>query len=318
LSMGKKSVVVGDGDHSALRRLLDGADIVVTTGNGSGPGGDERWPVREVLAADERLIHVSITPFGATGPRRDWRGSNLIAFASSGILTTVGFPGEAPLVPGGPAQLACHLAALNAAAGALLALQSRRRTGRGQLVDISLQEACLWLSPETGMPVFLDDGVHRTRPGNRREVVRPWGLYPAKDGYVSFLIIQPAHWDAMARWIADVTGNDVLLEEVFRDLSVRMQSMELCDEHTEELTRRFTKRELFLEGQRRSIPITPVNTMADLRDDPHLLAARFWLDVEHPKLGTVSMPGPPFRPQPWSMAVQRAPLLGEHTATYLA
>src|SRR5262249_5071227 len=161
-----------------------------------------------------------------------------------------------------------HVTSLYALNAALLALRAVRRTGRGQVVDVSMQECCLSLAPETGVPIFLDDRVHRARPGNRRAVTRPWGLYPCTGGFVSFLAITPAHWKAMADWIAEVTGIDAVLDEAFHDMHVRWEASDFIDDLTEQVTRPSTKSELFVEGQRRGIPITPVNTVADLRTDP--------------------------------------------------
>jgi crotonobetainyl-CoA:carnitine CoA-transferase CaiB-like acyl-CoA transferase len=206
------------------------------------------------------------------------------------------------------------LYALNAA---MLGLRALRRTGRGQVVDLSMQECCLSLAPESGVALFLDDRIHRARPGNRRAVTRPWGLYPCADGFVSFLIIQPAHWKAMACWIAEETGMDTILDEVFHDMGMRWQVSDFIDEATEALTRPKTKLDIFVEGQRRGIPTTPVNTIADLRGDPHLNSAGFWREDEHPVAGTMPTPGAPFRVNRdwWRWA--SAPRLGEHTADYL-
>ena len=192
-------------------------------------------------------------------------------------------------------QFAAHVTSLYAVNAAMLALRGVRHTGRGQVVDISMQECCLSLAPETGVSMFLDDRLRRGRPGNRRAVTRPWGLYPCADGFVSYLVLQPAHWRAMAEWIAEETGMDAVLEEVFMDMRVRWEASDFIDECTEMLTLPRTKLDLFVEGQRRGIPTTPVNTVADLRSDPHLRSAGFWRDEEHPSLGALSGPGAPFR-----------------------
>jgi len=241
-----------------------------------------------------------------------------VAWASSGLAFTFGFPDRPPVAAATPVQFAAHVTSLFAVNAAMLGLRGVRRTGRGQVVDLSIQECCLSLAPETGVPLFLDDRVDRPRPGNRRRVTRPWGLYPCADGYVSFLVIQPAHWNAMATWIAEATGMDTVLDEAFNDMHVRWEVSDFIDELTEQLTTPCTKLELFMEGQRRGIPITPVNTVADLRSDPHLASAGFWRDDEHPVLGTMPSPGAPFRVNHdwWRWA--SAPRLGEHNASVLA
>jgi crotonobetainyl-CoA:carnitine CoA-transferase CaiB-like acyl-CoA transferase len=122
----------------------------------------------------------------------------------------------------------------------------------------------------------------------------------------------------MAEWIAEATGMDAVLDEAFNDMRVRWEVSDFIDDLTEQLTRPRKKLDLFIDGQRRGIPITPVNTVADLRNDPHLRGAGFWRDDEHPVLGTLSGPGAPFRVNHewWHWA--SAPRLGEHTADELS
>jgi crotonobetainyl-CoA:carnitine CoA-transferase CaiB-like acyl-CoA transferase len=305
---GKRSVVAEPGCPE-YERLIASADVVI---------GDVDPVAGAPAPAHERQVVVAVTPFGLTGPRQGWKSSDLVAWASSGIAYTFGFPDRAPVGAAPVVQFAAHVTSLYAVNGAMLALRAARRTGRGQIVDVSMQECCLSLAPETGVSLFLDDRLNRSRPGNRRAVTRPWGLYPCADGYVSFLVIQPAHWRAMARWIAEATGTDAVLDDAFADMAVRWEVSDFIDDLTEQLTRPRTKLELFVEGQRRGIPTTPVNTVADLRNDPHLRSAGFWRDEEHPVLGTLPGPGGPFRVNHdwWQWA--SAPKLGEHTADELA
>jgi crotonobetainyl-CoA:carnitine CoA-transferase CaiB-like acyl-CoA transferase len=317
---GKRSVeldVNAPDDAARLRQLIATADVVVDT---NAPGNLERFGISAdaLLAENPKLIWVSVTPFGRTGPHRDWVGSDLVAWAMSGCLHTTGFPETPPVIPGGPALLACHLASLNAAAGALLALRSRRRTGRGQLVEISIQEACLAVSPEVGAVVFLDDLRPRRRDGNRRANIRPWGLYPARDGWVGLVALQPAHWSALAKWIVEATGNEAAGDPAFDDVITRIGASEAVDLWTEDLTRRMDKADLFVEGQRRGIPITPVNTAADLSTDPHLEAVGYWESVDDPALGKLRVAGAPYRFSRAGWSTGPAPVLGADTEAILS
>lgn len=315
LAMGSKSVVIDPGTddgHRQLSDLLGTADIVVDD-HGPDVLANVGLGYEDVAARNSKVIWVSITPFGLTGPKRNWGTSNLVAWAASGVLYTVGFSDQPPVTPGGPIQMAMHATALNGIVGALMALRVRRTTGRGQLVDLSILEAALAIAPETGVPVFLDDRVHRERTGNRRLLSRPFGLYPCADGYVSILVLMPHHWIAIAQWIHEVTGNETVIEPVFEDVGVRGETMELIDGFTEELTLQMTTLEVFQEGQRRGIPITPVSTVAALRNDPHLEATGFWQETELPAGGTVQIPGAPFRTNADWWHAARAPRLGEHT-----
>lgn len=328
LAMGARSVVVDLGSdaaaggppdeagRAALARLLATADVVI---DDHGPDTLDRLGLGYDTVAETNpgVVWVAITPFGQEGPKRDWASSNLVALASSGILYTVGFEDQPPVVPGGPSQMALQATALNAAMAAALGLRGRKVIGRGQRVDISMAEVCLGLAPETGVPVFLDDKVHRTRSGNRRSLSRPFGLYPCSDGYASILVLMPRHWEAIAEWCHEVCGNESIIDPVFADIGVRGETMELVDSWVEELTTSMTVLEFFQEGQRRGIPITPVNTVESLRSDPHLEAVGFWDSVDLPDGGSAAVPGPPFRDNAGWWRLARAPRLGEHTAEIL-
>ncbi|MEO5901391.1 MAG: CoA transferase [Ilumatobacteraceae bacterium] len=307
-AQGKRSVVAPPGSPE-LERLLASADVVIA---------DVDPALGNPVPAHDGQVFVAITPFGLTGPRREWKGSELVAWASSGIGFTLGFPDRPPVCLATPVQFAAHVTSLYAVNAAMLARRGARRTGRGQVVDISMQECCLSLAPETGVALFLDDRVPRARPGNRRNVTRPWGLYPCADGFISYLIIQPTHWRAMAEWIAEATGMDAVLDEVFADMHVRWEVAEFMDDCTEMLTLPRTKLELFVEGQRRGIPTTPVNTIADLRADPHLQSSGFWREEDHPRLGAIPTPGAPFRVNHDWWHWTSAPTLGQHDETILA
>lgn len=319
LAMGTKSVVIdyrsAEGADQ-LRSLLGTADVVV---DDHGPDELDNWGLGyERTAADNPgVIWVSITSFGRSGPKRDWKLTNLGAWASSGVLYTVGFDDQPPVAPGGPAQLALHSAALNGAISTLLALRVRRVTGRGQLVDLAVNEAALQTSPETGVTVFLDDRVHRVRTGNRRTLTRPFGLYPCSDGYVSIIVAMPRHWEAMAEWMHEAVGIEEAIDPVFADLLVRGETMELIDGWTEELCGSMTRLEFFQEAQRRGIPVTPVNTIEALLNDPHLEAADYWQQSELPGGGEVTIPGAPFRTDRDWWTTSRAPRLGEHSSELL-
>lgn len=314
LAMGCRSVVLDvhdDTDRATLSDLLAGADIVVDDHgvdvlDGLGIG------YETTKASNPGVVWISITPFGLTGPKRSWTSSNLVAWAASGVLYTTGFDDQPPVVPAGPAQMGLHATALNAAIGAIMGLRGRRLTGRGQLVDLALAEVCLAIAPETGVPVFLDDRVHRVRAGNRRTLSRPFGLYPCSDGFVSILVLMPRHWEAIASWIHEACDNESIIDPVFADMAVRGQTMELIDSWVEELTTSMTLLEFFQEGQRRGIPITPVNTVATLAVDPHLDAVDYWRQTELADGTNVRIPGPPFRTNADWWHLQRAPRLGEH------
>ncbi|MFV0524649.1 MAG: CaiB/BaiF CoA transferase family protein [Acidimicrobiales bacterium] len=259
LAMGTRSATVDLGDTAQageLGDLLATADVVVDD-HGAGRLEGLGIGYATVAATNPGVVWAEITPFGPRGPKRDWTSSNLVAWAASGVLYTTGFEDQPPVVPGGPAQLAMHAVGMEAAIGAALGLRARRFTGRGQRVEVSLVEACLSFAPETGVPLLLDDRVHRARTGNRRNLGRPFGLYPCADGYASILVLMPRHWEAIAAWAHEVCGNEAITDPVFADIAVRAETMDLVDAWVEELSTSMTVAELFQEGQRRGDPRHP-------------------------------------------------------------
>mgnify|MGYP001373235834 CR=1 FL=1 len=304
------SLETADG-RDLFRRMVGSADVVYEC---YPPGylAERGIGYDDLRRVKPDIVWVAVTPYGQTGPRRDWAGSDLVGWAAGGVLNGVGDPDRAPAWPASVAQLGYLLAGVNAAAGVLLALRSRRVTGESQFVDISVQEAVAAITPEIGVPAFLDDLIPKERFGNRRRNVAPSGLYACKDGYVAVIIVSPAHWVALAQWIREKVGVEDVTHEVFETIQQRRETAELLEQWTEELTLQYTKQEFFVEGQRRGIAITPVNTVADLLQDPHLEARGYWTTVSHPILGEMRMPRHPYRLSQTPVTPGRAPLLGEH------
>jgi benzylsuccinate CoA-transferase BbsE subunit len=137
--------------------------------------------------------------------------------------------------------------------------------------------------------------IPRRRIGNRRRNLAPSGLYPCRDGFAAIMIVPVAHWEALARWVQEKTGNDAVLDPMFRDLGTRVETAELLESWVEELTRQYTKQELFEQGQRRGISITPVNRLADLLEDPHLAARGWWREETSAEGRRIRIAGPPYR-----------------------
>jgi crotonobetainyl-CoA:carnitine CoA-transferase CaiB-like acyl-CoA transferase len=259
-------------------------------------------------AINHQLVYTSLTPFGLTGPRRRWAGSDLVAWAASGALVGIGDPDRRPVGPGG--RLAYAAGSLNAVAGTVIALLARRRGGGGQAVDISLQEAVLSVTMETG-PLFTIEGGSQARVGPRRATAS--GLFATKDGLVELDPYMPGQWDSLATWISDELGIEAATLDAFRgSKSVRVPFTELIDGWVEELAGRYGKQEFFLEAQRRGIPCGPVNEPADLLSDPHLAAVGAWVPTEYPGVGPIAQPRAPLRVGSEPLGAGAVPSVGQH------
>ncbi len=291
--------------------LARNADVIVET---LPPGRlDELGIGYDALRVENpRLVLTSITPFGQTGPQRGDRGSDLVASALGGALYVTGEADDPPVVLAGSQA---HLSACSfAAIASLVALRHASRSGAGQHVDISVQEAMTSVTHICGVGKWLDDGIVPKRRGSGLFASVPSGAYPCRDGLVYLMVNRPQHWKALAEWIHDETGNEEVLDPMFEGPSSRRQEYrELIDFFVCELTQRFAASEVYHEGQRRHIAFTPVSTASDVARDPQLAAREFFVSLEHPSGGRLQYPGAPYRLErtPWALR-HPAPRVGEH------
>lgn len=246
------------------------------------------------------LVMTSITGFGQTGPHRDFAWSDLVANAVGGAIYVTGDPETPPVTLAG--DQAYRMASSCAAGASLIALRHRDRTGRGQHIDISAQEVMLAVTHISGIGKYLDDGMVPVRNGTSLFAAVPSGAYPCKDGLIYLIVNRPAHWEALAKWIHEVTGNEEVVLEMFEGpSSVRIEHRDLLDIFIRELTAQLTVEEAYHEGQRRHIAMTPVQGAGDVLRDPHLAARGFFVEVEQADGARLTLPGAPYRlaKTPW-------------------
>ena len=292
-------------------RLARTADVVVET---LPPGRLDALGIgyAALRRANPRLVLTSITPFGQTGPQRDYQSSDLVASALGGALYVTGEADDPPVVLAGSQA---HVSACSfAAVASLVALLHASRTGEGQHVDVSVQEAVTAVTHICGVGKWLDDGIVPKRRGAGLFASVPSGAYPCRDGLVYLMVNRPQHWKALAEWIHEETGNEEVLDPMFEGPSSRRQEhRELIDLFVCDLTQRFTAGEVYHEGQRRHIAFTPVSTAADVARDPQLAARGYFVSLEHPSGGRLRYPGAPYRLErtPWALR-RPAPRVGEH------
>jgi crotonobetainyl-CoA:carnitine CoA-transferase CaiB-like acyl-CoA transferase len=304
------------GDRAAFQRLAQTADLVIEA---LPPGHLDAFGIgyAALARAAPRLVWTSIAGFGQTGPQRDWKSSDLVANALGGALYVTGEADDPPVALAG--SQAGMMAASCAAASSLIALHHAARTGRGQSVDISMEEVTVAVTHICGAGKYLDDRIVPRRMGSGLFASVPSGAYPCRDGLVYLMINRSAHWQALARWIHEVTGEAGVLDPLFDGpSSSRQPYRDLIDVYITQLTTRFNVAEIYHEGQRRHIAFTPVHTAADVARDPHLAARGYFVEVAHPGLGALRLAGAPYRLADTPWAIRRpAPRLGEHNAEVL-
>ncbi|MFN0095192.1 MAG: CaiB/BaiF CoA transferase family protein [Dehalococcoidia bacterium] len=285
LLAGKRRIAA---DGQALRELALKANILVEDGP---PGvlAARGLDPASLRAANPALVGVSITPFGQSGPYREFSHTNLTTHAMGGILSLTGTPDRAPLVNGG--SQAYYLGGLNGFSAALTAYFGALVHGEGDWLDISMQECAAAMPELYGPRTEASTGMPSVRLGNHTSAV--WGIYPVADGHGGVC--------CLARQIPaffSVVGDPDLLDERFRDPTQRLANN---DELSAKLYAWFatkTKQELLELGPVQKVPFGAVVTPGELLANASLNERGFFDSVETPE-GEARVPGRPFLGMPW-------------------
>ncbi|MCJ7521460.1 MAG: CoA transferase [Dehalococcoidia bacterium] len=304
----KKSVTLNiesvDG-REILKKLVKTSDVVVETFrpgylDGIGLGYSS---LKEI---NPGLIMTSITPFGQTGPYKDFKASDLIGLAMGGFLFICGWEDEPPTRVAG--SQAYNMASVNACAATLIALYHRDMTDEGQYVDVSMQQ-CVAHSLQWVTQMY--DLQKRIMVRSGRLGVP---LQECSDGWANMIAL--FDWDVFVAWLASVGEAADLADEKYKDMDyqIRPEVRQHITEVTDTFTKSHDKKWICEDGQKRHIIAIPCNNARDVVENPQLCERSFFADVEHAELGdTVKYPGAPYRlsETPWKIA-RRPPLIGEH------
>lgn len=317
-----------ESDRTAFLGLARSADLVIESfapGYLAGLG----LGLARLAEANPGLILVSITPYGQQGPYRDHKATDLTAWAMGGYMYPFGDPDRPPVRIGHVPQAYLHAAA-EGAVGAVTALWRRTTTGRGQHVDVSMQEAIARLDMTTKwdmLGVKLKRGEWLTLRN-----VRGRNIWQCKDGYVIWYYTAGPAAELLTlpfvRWVEDEGMKDTLISRTeWTKLGVTTEEeiahLEDLSARVEEPTSAFfmarTKDELMAGAIKYNILLYPIAAPADILRNPHLTSRGFWREIDQPELGrSLTHPGPFFRstegtPSP----TRRAPRIGEHNREIL-
>lgn len=287
-----------------FKRLARQADVVIEdaeVGKMHSLGLD--YPVLRDL--NRGIIMASVTGFGQTGPYRMYKAPDLVSFAAGGMMNLNGPKNGAPVVA--PCEQSYYSASVAAAFGILAALFLRMATGEGQLVDVSAHEVVATYASE--IMSYGNTSRIGQRAGSQFGSV-PGRIYPCRDGYVHILTIRPNHWTGFR----EVMGNpETLRGKEWDNGMFRNRNVDIVDAHVTEFTMKHDKMEIAEMCQAKGVPCTPVNTPAEFSQDPHMRAREFFVEINHPAIGSHSYLRPPYRLSQTPCRIERpAPLLGQH------
>jgi benzylsuccinate CoA-transferase BbsE subunit len=287
-------------------RLIKRMDIVIET---FAPGylKDLQLDFEVLKMTNPKLILVSVTGFGQNGPRSQYKSCDLVASAFGGQMYVSGSPSTPPLKPFG--EQSYYAASLFAAIAILLAIRKRDRCGKGEHIDISLQEAvCSTL--DHVMVRYFSERIIPKRQGSLS-----WNhsffILPCMDGHI--LIAPFQQWETLVEWMEGEDMAEDLKEEKWREEDYRLRNFGHIVEVLERWTKKHTVKELFELGQLMRFPWAPVYSPKEALESPQLQERHFFVDADHSEMSTsVKYPGIPyqFSSDPLKRW-KRAPLIGE-------
>jgi len=294
--------------RAALERLVAGADLLV---HNLPPRVTDAWGLTyEALAThNPRLVMTSITPFGRSGPRRDWEATNLTLWNAGGIAYLNGSPDAEDLPPLAPfGHQAEYQGALNGAIASLGALFARLRTGRGQHVAVSIQESLAAIL-ELTFEYWPYMGLVASRLG--RKPIQPLDFLECQDGWIFICCVEEHQWQEFVRMIGSPEWADL---DLFADRLSRGANWDALKLFLQEWASEQRVMDVYHAAQKRRIPFAPVSTMGDLLASDHLKARGFFAVLTPPGMPPVQVPGAPYQlsATPWTIR-RAAPGLGQHT-----
>jgi crotonobetainyl-CoA:carnitine CoA-transferase CaiB-like acyl-CoA transferase len=274
-----------DRGQELAKRILTDADVFI---EGFRPGTLERWNLGPATLHELNpgLVIVRTTGFGQTGPYSKLPGFGTLAESISGYAYMNGWPAGPPTLP--PFALADGVASLTGAFAVMYALWWREHggNGQGQVIDLAIYEPLFWiLGPQ---PLVYDQlGIVQERTGNAAPFTAPRNAYRAKDGRWLGL---SASAQSIAERVMKIVGRDDLIEEPwFRDHTGRLEHADELDEIIREWIGRHTTDEVLAVFAEHEAAIAPINSIADIFEDPQFAARETITTVEHPTLGPLKM-----------------------------
>jgi formyl-CoA transferase len=257
-----------------------------------------------------RLIYLTVKGFGTFGPYSKYKSFDMIAQAAGGAMALTGFPGSPPLKPG--PTIGDTGTGMHAACGVLAALFQRERTGKGQKVEVAMQEAVLNFVRVPMMATYVTHEPTR-RQGNRIGAGPVGDIFKCVPGGPNDYVFLYCSNEEMWRTLAELLGHPEIPDDPrFKDRAARRENYEALKQTIEEFTSTRTKQEVMKIMGEAGVPCGAVLDSVELLADPHLRERGMIVTVDHPVRGKFTMPGCPVKLEDSPAEVRSAPLLGEH------
>jgi len=259
------------------------------------------------------LIYASITAFGQTGPYAPQRGYDMLAQAISGYMSITGYPDGPPTRSG--QSISDYYAGMLCAFAIVSALHYRRRTGRGQRIDLALLDSLVVALDNLGER-YTVGGEILTRAGNVSFAGSATGIYPAADGHVA---VAASASNAIWTRFCDVIGRaDLTRDPAFATAAARRDRRDQIAAIIQAWTGARPKAEVVRVLSSAGVPAAPVNNVAEMVADPQVRAREMFVERDHPVFGRLTTTGTPLKLSETPGRVRSlAPMPGEHNEEVL-
>ena len=307
---GKKSVVVDfstDEGRETIRKLVADADVFIENFKVGGLAkyGLDYASLREI---NPRLIYLSLTGFGQTGPYAHKAGYDFMIQGLAGIMDLTGEPDGQPQKIG--VAFADIFTGLYGVIGIQSALMVREKTGKGQHIDMALFD-CMSAVLANQALNYLVSGTPPRRMGNAHPNIVPYQVFPSSDGHLIIATGSQAQWAKMCQ----VLGLDHLIDDDrFRTNADRVKNRDELAALISEKTSQRTRDDMLAELEKVFVPAGPINTVEDTFNDPQIVHRGLRIDIPDGDGVMVPSVRTPIVFSDSTLRLERAsPKLGEHT-----
>ena len=295
---------------STLRQLVAKADVFVQN---LSPGAVERLGLGadDALALNPRLIHTSIAGYGRGGQYEQKKAYDLLIQCEAGLLSVTGTP-ESPAKVG--VSIADIASGMYAYSGILTAIIQRFKTGKGDVLEISMLEALgEWMS----QPYFYAQygGTPPVRSGAQHASIAPYGPFPTSDGTVFFGIQNEREWKKFCEGV--LQAPDVAEDARFAGNAVRVDNRPALHAAIEAVFTTLTSDEVLARLDAADIANAKLRDMREFADHPQLAARNRWASIDSP-VGALDTLIPPVTARETSVKLGPVPAIGQHTEAILA
>jgi len=294
-----------------LWKLIDRADILIENFK---PGVLDRlgFGFEAVSKRRPEIVYCSISGFGQTGPYRSRPGYDVVAQGESGLMDLTGFPDGPPAKVG--TSISDIVTGLYATQGILLALLARVRSHKGQWVDVSLLDSTVATLTYQAQS-YLATGRTPARMGTRHPSIVPYECFRVRDGFVNIGVTNQKQW---VNFCNELDLTELIEDPRFSTTDSRLNNYSDLKPILDRALGEFTRSEVLKMMSKSAIPAGPVNTVAEVLEDPQIDAREMIKDLTHPEYGPIRVLGLPIKLSETPGIVEGPPpILGEHNRTVL-